>query len=193
MSQQETDEFKDRVIAGYEYDGITEYDNPCPKWLLNIFYFTLFLAVFFLGHHVGRMSSEVEVAPGSVEKTEQGRAQELEAVPTIDETALVSLLQDPEALKAGKEVFDDKCALCHGDLAEGLIGPNMIDNYWLHGRGKISDIAHTIRYGVEEKGMASWEGRITDEKIYQTAAYIKSLHGTSAVNPKEPEGELVEE
>jgi cytochrome c oxidase cbb3-type subunit 3 len=193
MSQQRTSELKDRVIVGYEYDGITEYDNPCPKWLMYIFYFTLLLAVFYLGHHFGRMSPEVTRTHVSVEETEQDRAQGLEEVSAIDETALAALLQDPEALAAGKEVYHDKCDLCHGDGAEGLIGPNMIDNYWLHGKGTISDIAHTIRYGVAEKGMSSWEGRITEERIFQTAAYIKSLQGTSSDNPKEPQGELIEE
>ncbi|GJQ60449.1 MAG: hypothetical protein D8M57_14305 [Candidatus Scalindua sp. AMX11] len=193
MSQPETSDLQDRVIEGYEYDGITEFDNPCPKWLMYIFYFTLLLAIFYLGHHFGRMSSEVKRISVSVKEEEQDRAQDLEEVPVIEEAALVTLLQDPETLAAGKEIYDDKCDLCHGDAAEGLIGPNLIDDWWLHGKGTISDIAHTIRYGVAEKGMASWEGRIPEECIFQVAAYIKSLKGTSSDNPKEPEGELVEE
>ncbi len=33
----------DKIIEGYEYDGITELDNLGPNWLMYIFYFTIFI------------------------------------------------------------------------------------------------------------------------------------------------------
>ena len=56
MSEDKTPLNDDKIIEGYEYDGITELDNPCPNWLMYIFYFTAFLAVFFLGYHFGSNS-----------------------------------------------------------------------------------------------------------------------------------------
>ncbi len=47
MSEDKTPLDDDKIIEGYEYDGITELDNPCPKWLMYIFYFTAFLVRFF--------------------------------------------------------------------------------------------------------------------------------------------------
>ena len=91
------------------------------------------------------------------------------------------------------EIFGEKCALCHGDIGQGMIGPNLIDNYWLYGKGKISDIAVSIRSGIPDNGMAAWQDRIPEGKIQQIAAYIKSLKGTEADNAKEPDGELVED
>ncbi len=111
----------------------------------------------------------------------------------VSESELVALLQDPAALAEGVEIFGELCALCHGESGEGMIGPNLIDNYWLHGKGKISDIAVSIRSGIPDNGMAAWADRIPEQQILHVAAYIKSVQGTTIENAKEPEGELVEE
>ena len=117
----------------------------------------------------------------------------VEQVPEVSESELLTLLEEPTELTSGEEIFLDKCALCHGDSGEGFIGPNLTDNYWIHGKGKISDIAATIRSGVPDEGMAAWQGRFPEENILQIAAYIKSLKGTQAENAKEPDGKLIED
>ncbi len=196
MSEDKTPLDDDKIIEGYEYDGIAELDNPCPKWLMCIFYFTAFLAVFFLGYHFGS-SSKNKIVESYVKKLQDARAQQIapvvEQVSEVSESELVALLQEPAELTSGEEIFVDKCALCHGEFGEGLIGPNLIDNYWIHGTGKISDIAITIRSGIPDKGMAAWQDRIPEENILQIAAYIKSLKGTQVENAKEPDGELIED
>jgi cytochrome c oxidase cbb3-type subunit III len=192
MSKDKTRLNDDNMIEGYEYDGITELDNPCPDWLMYIFYFTVFLAVFFLGYHFGS-NSKKEILESYMKKLQNAQTQAVEQVPEVSESELVALLQKPAELTSGEEIFKDKCALCHGEFGEGLIGPNLIDNYWMHGKGKISDIATTIRSGVPDKGMAAWKDRIPEENILQIAAYIKSLKGTQTENAKEPEGELIED
>ena len=197
MSDDKTPHYDDnKIIEGYEYDGITEYDNPCPNWLMYIFYFTAFLAVFFLGYHFGS-GSKKEIVESYEKKLQNARTQQItaveEQVPEVSESELLALLEAPAELTSGEEIFKDKCALCHGEFGEGLIGPNLIDNYWIHGEGKISDIATTIRSGIPDKGMAAWQDRIPEENILQIAAYIKSLKGTQVENAKEPDGELIED
>jgi cytochrome c oxidase cbb3-type subunit 3 len=191
MSEDKT-KLEDNILGGYEYDGIEEYDNPCPQWLMYIFYFTAALATFFVGYHLGS-SSKNEMLELYMEKLQNAQTETTEQAPLVSESELVALLKDPAALANGAEVFSDKCALCHGNVAEGMIGPNLIDNYWLYGKGKISDIAISIRTGIPDNGMAAWEDRIPEEKILETAAYIKSLKGTQVDNAKEPDGELVED
>ena len=154
----------DNIIEGYEYDGITELDNPCPDWLMYIFYFTVFLSVFFLGYHFGS-NSKNEILESYMKKLQNAQTQVVEQLPEVSESELVALLQKPAQLTSGEEIFVDKCALCHGEFGEGLIGPNLIDNYWMHGKGKISDIATTIRSGIQDKGMAAWKDRIR-KKIF---------------------------
>ncbi len=191
MSEDKTT-LDDNLLEGYEYDGITEYDNPCPPWLMYIFYFTAALATFFVGYHFGS-SGKKEMLELYMEKLQNAQTQTTEQAPLVSESELIALMQDPDALASGEEVFSGQCALCHGDVGQGMIGPNLIDNYWLYGKGKIGDIVVSIRSGIPDKGMAAWQDRIPEEKIRHTAAYIKSLKGTQVDNAKEPDGELVED
>jgi cytochrome c oxidase cbb3-type subunit 3 len=196
MSEDKTPLYDDKLLEGYEYDGITEYDNPCPVWLLYIFYFTALLAVFFLGYHFGGNSKNATIEAYAIKLKEAQTQTPVETSvqkPEVNESELLALLQDPDALAEGGEIFGDQCALCHGYSGEGMIGPNLIDNYWLHGKGKISDIAVSISSGIPDKGMAAWADRIPEQQILHIAAYIKSINGTVTENAKEPDGELVEE
>ena len=196
MSEDKTPLYDDKILEGYEYDGITEYDNPCPVWLLYIFYFTALLAVFFLGYHFGGNSKNATIEAYAIKLKEAQTQTPVETSvqkPEVNESELLALLQDPDALAEGGEIFGDQCALCHGYSGEGMIGPNLIDNYWLHGKGKISDIAVSISSGIPDKGMAAWADRIPEQQILHIAAYIKSAQGAMVENAKEPDGELVEE
>ena len=51
--------------------------------------------------------------------------------------------------------FKTNCVPCHGEHAQGVVGPNLTDDYWLHG-GKINDLFKTVKYGVLTKGMPTW-------------------------------------
>ena len=196
MSEDKTKRYEDKIIEDYEYDGITEYDNPCPSWLMYIFYFTALLAIFFVGYHFGSHSKDELLEAYVIELKEAQTPAEASTPtqkPAVSESELVALLEDPAALAEGMEIFGELCALCHGESGEGMIGPNLIDNYWLHGKGKISDIAISIRSGIPDNGMAAWADRIPEQQILHVAAYIKSVQGTMAEDAKEPDGELVEE
>jgi|TARA_B100000959_G_scaffold108439_1_gene114276 cytochrome c oxidase cbb3-type subunit 3 len=196
MSEDKTKRYEDKIIEDYEYDGITEYDNPCPSWLMYIFYFTALLAIFFVGYHFGSHSKDELLEAYVIELKEAQTPAEASTPtqkPAVSESELVALLEDPAALAEGMEIFGELCALCHGESGEGMIGPNLIDNYWLHGKGKISDIAISIRSGIPDNGMAAWADRIPEQQILHVAAYIKSVQGTMVEDAKEPDGELVEE
>ncbi len=196
MSEDKTKRYEDKIIEDYEYDGITEYDNPCPSWLMYIFYFTALLAIFFVGYHFGSHSKDELLEAYVIELKEAQTPAEASTPtqkPAVSESELVALLEDPAALAEGMVIFGELCALCHGESGEGMIGPNLIDNYWLHGKGKISDIAISIRSGIPDNGMAAWADRIPEQQILHVAAYIKSAQGTTVEDAKEPDGELVEE
>ena len=110
------------------------------------------------------------------------------AANAVDETT-VKLLTDAESLAKGKELFHDNCVACHNQQGQGLVGPNLTDDYWLHG-GKINDVFKTIKFGYPEKGMKAWKDDFSGSQIAMLASYIKSLHGTNPPNPKEKQGEL---
>ena len=104
----------------------------------------------------------------------------------------MTLLADASDLAGGAKIYTTSCVACHGAKGEGGVGPNLTDNYWLHG-ADIKDVFKTIKYGVDGKGMASWQSVYSPKQLAQVASYVKSLHGTNPPNGKEPQGVLVEE
>jgi cytochrome c oxidase cbb3-type subunit 3 len=104
------------------------------------------------------------------------------------EEKLNAALKDESQLTKGKALYAGKCASCHGQKGEGLIGPNLADKYWINGDGNISSIAKTISEGVPAKGMPPWAAIFTEPELTQIVAFVKSLKGTSPPNGKAPQG-----
>ena len=101
------------------------------------------------------------------------------------------LLADAAVGESGGAVFAGKCAACHGNELQGLIGPNLTDEFWIHGKGTPKDIAAVVRKGVLDKGMPPWEGQLKDDEIRAVTVFIASRAGTKPPNPKPPQGEKV--
>ncbi len=188
LSLQPMSEEKNLLMEG-EYDGIKELDNPTPAWFMYLFYATIAFAVcYLLIYHVFHLAPlqygeyKQEMAQAEVAK----KAYLSKAANRVDETT-VKLVTDPATLSAGAAVFKQNCVACHGQFAQGIIGPNLTDDYWLHG-GKINDVFKTIKYGVPAKGMPTWENLLSPQQIASVANYIKSLHGTNPPGAKAPQG-----
>ena len=176
---------------GHDYDGIRELDNRLPPWWLYGFYCTIVFAVVYLWrYHVAHTAPlPAEEYAIAVRNAEIQKAEYLKkSANNVDENT-VKLLTSPADLAAGKAVFESTCFACHGKQGEGGVGPNLTDDYWLHG-GSINDIFKTIKYGWPDKGMKSWKDDYSPSQIAQIASYVKSLHGTHPDNPKAPQGTL---
>jgi cytochrome c oxidase cbb3-type subunit 3 len=182
------------IDLGHNYDGIRELDNRLPPWWLYGFYASiLFACIYLWRYHVAHSAplsrEEYQIA---VQKADQDRQAMLKKTANnIDESNAVQL-KDPSDLAAGKAVFESTCFACHGKQGEGIVGPNLTDEYWLHGGG-IKDIFKTIKYGYPEKGMKSWKDDFSPKQIEQIASYIKSLKDTHPANPKAPQGVIYKE
>ena len=73
----------------------------------------------------------------------------------------------------GKRLFNwMNCVGCHSHGGGGM-GPALMDNYWLYG-GSIQQIYSSIRDG-RTNGMPAWKSRLTDQQIWQLAAYVRSM------------------
>jgi cytochrome c oxidase cbb3-type subunit 3 len=105
----------------------------------------------------------------------------------VDEKTVT--LADATGIAEGDKLFHSNCYACHGAKGEGGVGPNLTDNYWLHG-GTINDVFKTIKYGWPDKGMQAWEKMYSPIQIKNLASYIKTLAGTNPPNPKAPQGDL---
>lgn len=171
-------------IREYEADGIQEYDNPMPNWWLGLFYFTI---IFSIAYMVAIHYFEVTSLEAEMQQAMEAKKQLQSA--SSDKKSLAELVLDSDFLNKGKEVYMTNCIACHGSMGEGGIGPNLTDEYWLHG-GSDEDIVRTISQGVADKGMPPWEPVLGINKIQQVAAYIVSLQGSNPPNAKEPQGNI---
>ena len=85
---------------------------------------------------------------------------------------------DPAMVEEGKVVFEDNCAACHGDNAEGnrdLGAPNLTDAIWLYGsdRDAIAESITKGRAGV----MPNWNAKLSESQIAAVTAYVHQLGG----------------
>jgi len=177
------------IMLNHNYDGIKELDNIVPPWFNFLFYGSaIFGVIYLLNFHVinntwssvGEYNLEMETA----------RLQREVLVKTgafIDENS-VEFLTDATTLNEGKEIYIKNCVSCHGQNGEGLVGPNMTDEYWIHGGG-IKNVFKIIKYGVTSKGMIAWETQLNPKQMQSVANYILSLQETNPPNAKAAEGE----
>lgn len=173
-------------MMDHKYDGIEELDNPIPAWLAAIFWGTVaFAPIYLLIFHV------FEWAPLQEEEytREMALAEMTYKDVELPDDAIV-ILNDELSIGHGQEIWMANCVACHGALGEGGIGPNMTDDYWVHGN-TIKDIYRTVTNGVPEKGMISWSDQLSSKQRLEVASYITTLHGTNPPNPKDPEGTLM--
>jgi cytochrome c oxidase cbb3-type subunit III len=96
--------------------------------------------------------------------------------------------QNAPAIAQGQQLFGAmNCVGCHSHGGGGM-GPALMDAQWRYG-GRIDQIADSIAKG-RPNGMPAWEGKLTNQQIWQLAAYVRSLSGQS---PKDAVGSRADE
>lgn len=180
------------IDLGHNYDGIRELDNRLPPWWLYGFYVTIvFAAVYLWRFHVSHTapSSEQEYQQ-SVAKAELKLQEYLKLKGDAVNENTVAVLNGTDDIAAGKKIFTTSCASCHKEAGGGDVGPNLTDDYWMHG-GDIKSIFKVVKYGIN--AMPQWQNAYSNKQLAQVSSYIKSLKGTNPPNPKAPQGELYKE
>ncbi len=174
----------DRLIKDHSYDGIQELDNDLPPWWKWLFYLTIVFAIIY----------SVRLFVFHADDLVQAREYEIvvnEATADTPDAAAfeVVLLTDPADLAAGKETWTKICSACHLVDGGGIVGPNMTDNYWIHGN-KVEDLYRIVADGVIEKGMIPYKSQLSDQARLQVVSYILTeIVGTTPATPKAPEGD----
>jgi cytochrome c oxidase cbb3-type subunit 3 len=180
------------ILLDHNYDGIRELDNHLPPWWKWLFYFTIGFAVVYLF-----VFDVFDTLPTQLQEYEsevayaQSEAQKLKAsnpVAAIDENT-VEAITDALALADGKVTYLNTCASCHRKDGGGDIGPNLTDDYWLHG-GKMTDVYKVVKHGVVGTNMIAWDGVISPEKMRNVSSYLLTMRGSNPPNPKKPQGNL---
>lgn len=177
------------------YDGtIQELDNRMPPWLAFIFNATIAFAFIyiFLYHYTNWGPDPLKEYNTEVQEASIKKAAYLDKQANKVNENSVTVLTDAPSISAGETIYKQNCVACHGDKGQGGVGPNLADEYWIHGGG-IKDIFKVITYGVEAKGMRSWKSDITPGDIQKVSSFIKSLKGTNPPGGKAPQGEIYKE
>ena len=184
---------KEEPLFDHTYDGIQEYDNPMPRWWVWIFWATIvYSAIYllnvvpFVGEGKGRLAQYGEDVSAAEKKYASARGPR----PAPSDDALHALAADAGAREQGKALYMTNCMPCHRADAGGVIGPNLTDDYWIHG-GAPADIHRTIASGVLDKGMPAWAQVLKPGDVDRVAAYVISVHGTKPADPKAPQGAKV--
>jgi len=130
------------------------------------------------------MSPEFE----KITKTRKDKLQK-EIAASDKKNLILKIANDANSIDLGERIYNNNCYACHGQFGQGGIGPNLTDNYSLHGGSK-KEIAKVILFGgTPGKGMIAWRHVLSPEDIGQVTAYVYALKGTNPDNAKIPEGE----
>lgn len=166
---------------GHVWDeDLQEFNNPLPRWWLNLFYITIVFAIIYLilfpglGTFKGVLGwTQISQYEDEMETARQNYGSLFEKYTNED---LEILAKNSEAMKTGARLFSTYCTTCHGSDARGAVGfPNLRDGDWLFG-GEPASIEATIlngRNGV----MPPWSASLSEEEIFNVAEYVGSLSG----------------
>ena len=180
------------VTLGHSYDGIQEYDNRLPNWWLFTLYGSIvFSILYWLFYHtfgIGFSQSEsyqheVQVAAEDQLAREMGKA--------VTDESLVLMTQVPAQVDAGAKIFQQKCVQCHGPQGGGDIGPNLTDEFWLHGPAPLQ-VYNTVLNGVQAKGMQAWKDQLGPVRVRQVVPFVLTRKGAQ-VPGKPPQGRATAE
>ncbi|MCB1161659.1 MAG: cbb3-type cytochrome c oxidase N-terminal domain-containing protein [Candidatus Krumholzibacteriia bacterium] len=183
-------EYKQDQVFDHDFDGIQEYDNRLPNWWLWILWGSIIFSVgywlFFHTFGVGKLPQaryDVEMQKAAEAQLAKGGA--------IDDAALTLMSTLPARVDEGKQLFATYCVACHADRGQGLVGPNLTDEYWIHG-ARPTDIYNTVTNGVLDKGMAAWGRQLGPNRVQSLVAFVLTIKNTN-VPGKAPQGEKVTE
>ncbi|MFC3559188.1 cbb3-type cytochrome c oxidase N-terminal domain-containing protein [Pedobacter jamesrossensis] len=192
LSLRPIEEEKDLVID-HAYDGIHELNNPVPGWFNFLFYGTILFGIGYLFYYYigGYGLNQDQLYQAEINKSIEDKAIYLQKSANAIDESNVKIDNSAMVIESGKAIFTGNCVVCHGPAGGGIIGPNLTDEFWLHGGG-VNNIFKTIKYGVPEKGMISWEKTLSPKQISEVTNYILSLEGTKPVGAKAPQGEKYE-
>ncbi len=163
--------------TGHAADGIEEYDNPLPRWWLQLYIGTI---VFSLGYLVlypglGNFAGLLGWTQEGQWEEEVARAEErfTPIFAQYEEVPIPELAEDDEAMQVAERIYLNNCAVCHGSNAKGGYGfPDLTDDDWLYG-GEPEDILTTLHQGRNGL-MPSWQ-QLGSENIENVTQHVLAL------------------
>ena len=134
--------------------------------------------IIFLSFAVHPSFSQKEDSGSAIKKSDYG---ELTKAPRKAVARRNPLANDPDAVAAGANLFDQHCAECHGELAEGTHkGPTLrVDAVQQATPGTLFWL---LTNGVVRRGMPVWS-KLPEPQRWQLVSYLKSLGSAGKSSP----------
>lgn len=188
-----------RTTTGHEWSGIEELETPIPRvvlaFLAAAMVFAVICWVLFPTWPLGRTYTRgitdfdqrnfvTEQVAKAAARRDKAWAGKVETMSYADIEADPALMQPVK--EAGRRLFDDNCAACHGVGATGGPGfPDLAAKAWLWG-GEPETIEETIRIGINSTNddtrtsqMPAFgrDAMLDRTQIENVVAYVRSLSG----------------
>lgn len=161
-----------------EVDGIYQADNPMPSWWVFVWALTIVFSIGYVVYFHWFSDWPQEMA---FEKEVQMHEAKFPSKPKLVATSDGSnpYRDDAVAIAEGEGTYKQVCSACHGQTAEGAVGPSLVDSDWIHGNTDKEVFANIMegigpeRQKLNRGGMPAWKG-LGAEKVYATMAWIAS-------------------
>ena len=166
-----------------DWDGIVQADNKLPAWYVWTFVGTvIFAVIYMIMYHVTddwtqERAFQEEVAAhsekfGSMEESSQNLS-----------TAKNPFSGDADAIAAGEQTYKAICAACHGQNAEGVVGPSLSDAEWLYGSTEevVFDVImegrmENLKQNPPKGPMPAHKQSLGAKKVWQVISYLNSKY-----------------
>jgi len=168
------------VLLDHDYDGIKELDNDLPLWWLYGFYCCIAFALFYLFDYHIINNSPLQAQEYVIEIQQTNDEIKL----NVKQVEIVQLV-DEQSISNGAQIYANNCIACHLVDGGGSVGPNLTDDYWIHG-GDFDAVVKVINDGVLDKGMVAWKTVLNPTQVNEVASYLFTL---PRVDGKDPQGE----
>ncbi|MEL7473074.1 MAG: c-type cytochrome [Planctomycetota bacterium] len=178
------------LIAGHEYDGIQEFDNPTPSWWHAIWFGSMLISVvyFYMSLWSPMFIHQTDRLAKAQEREIQILFAELGTLENEEQT-IVELMDDEKWMTFGAALFQGSCVSCHGPDGGGAVGPDLLDHHYKN-ISEITDIYAVINDGAARGAMPAWGQRLHPNEIVLLSAYVAKLRG-SGDGPLGPDGEEI--
>jgi cytochrome c oxidase cbb3-type subunit 3 len=177
-SSRDTGESEDHVWD----EDLREYNNPLPRWWLGLFWISaIFLAVYLVIYPgMGSFKGATGWTQYSQYDEEVAAAEQRygDIYAGFANVSLDDLVNEPEAVNLGRNLFQNHCVTCHGSDGRGAKGfPNLTDASWMYG-GSASTIHATIANG--RSGVMPAQAAVLGDDVDNVVGYVLTLSGRDA-------------
>lgn len=159
----------------HEYDGITYREEKSSPGIFRILFVVLVIwGVIYMGYYLfSGWSSQADADAARKALAEKRQAAHTVFEGTVDSSKEGGDQKIEAYIAAGKQLYANLCAACHGENAKGAVGPDLTTSRYIYGKSRI-DVASSIKEG-RPKGMPAFNGQLNPEQIEGLVEYLLSL------------------